>query len=226
MRDSPAWIYARLIGAEWRRGVTGPTSAILFVVALGIGTAGVLGFKLPAEPITLPLSWAVAVAAGFRSAYRVWLAEHEARLKLEKRSLELGLISGRFVDGDNPNPDVPRYLVLMTIKNASGIPITDCTLKGKSSGQADVYALDICEPFSLRIDETAHKPVLSFEMATRHILLPTFSKKEPRWSLFGTVFHPPGPHQFTFSAFSSSAPGTHLTIVASFDTGDWVFSEA
>jgi hypothetical protein len=55
------------------------------------------------------------------------------------------------------------------------IPITDCTLKGKSSGQADVYALDICEKFSLRIDETAHKRVLSFEMATRHILLPTFS---------------------------------------------------
>lgn len=41
--------------------------------------------KLPAEQITIPLSWVVAIGAGFRSAYRVWSSEHDARLALAER---------------------------------------------------------------------------------------------------------------------------------------------
>src|SRR5436853_5641132 len=67
--QSQVWEFVRLLWAEWKSGVTGPTSAVLFVVGLVAGMAGVLGVELPAAKITLPLSWVVAVVAGFRSAY-------------------------------------------------------------------------------------------------------------------------------------------------------------
>ena len=69
--------------------MTSRLSATLFIAALAVGTIGVLGVKPPAARITLPLSWAVAVAAGFRSAYRVWQKENDEKLYIEAKRKEL-----------------------------------------------------------------------------------------------------------------------------------------
>jgi hypothetical protein len=225
------WTFLRLIWAEWSNDVTSRLSALLFVAGLGAGMAGVLGAPLPAERVTLPLSWVVAVMAGVKSAFNVWRKADTARLaaeeklgELQKRGIELALLEGRWLDGDNPKPAASRHLILVSVRNNSGIPINDCLLKGTPGGRDEVYANDVCKPFSLGIGETTHKPFLSFETATRIILLPIFSNK-PEWSLHGRIFDPPGPHQFVFLALSSSASVARLMISASFETGDWKFSE-
>src|SRR5947208_12199544 len=122
--QSQVWEFVRLLWAEWKSGVTGPTSAVLFVVGLVAGMAGVLGVELPAAKITLPLSWVVAVVAGFRSAYAVWSKERTARLAVEKRLSHAYGISFGFQVAHGADNEHNCVEIQLEIKNRTGITLS------------------------------------------------------------------------------------------------------
>jgi hypothetical protein len=241
MRGSQIWAFVRLISAEWKRGVTGPPSAILFVVGLAIGTAGVLGIELPAPRVTLPLSWSVAVATGFRSAYRVWLGEHEkcntAEAKLAKiyqrreQQIEITLAGfGLAVDVNGP----VRQTTLIAVINRTDRRLDDCRLQiAVITRSGRVYAgnvrFSVSDQFSLLVDETKHRPILAFDFGKTRpdLLVPIFDEINGRWAKReeGVVLTP-GDYEIVVEGLSSHTKMERLTLSAKCEGDQWEIKTA
>src|SRR5438876_2275467 len=82
MQPSQFRVFLRLVWGEWTGDVTGKFSAGLFILGIVVGTAGLLGAPPADSKIVVAASWIVAIGAGFRAAYKVWLGERNKNVKL------------------------------------------------------------------------------------------------------------------------------------------------
>jgi hypothetical protein len=113
---------------------------------LAIGTAGVLGVRLPVEWLTLPLSWVVAIVAGFRSAYAVWLSEHDARLAAEAKTKERITVTGLRRNSVDHKLYAKKISISLEIKNDSTENCSNCVVKVEG-----IRALDGTEPYAAHL---------------------------------------------------------------------------
>jgi hypothetical protein len=205
-------------------------SAALFICGLGIGTIGILGVELPAQRITLPLSWAVAIAAGGRSAYRVWFDEHIARVAAEEKQAARGLVlvfdheSAIAHDTDYDPPGQHRQVFLVRIKNEAGISLENCLIQVILTAEHE-NSYPLCAPFPLLIDEHTYKPVIEHVLGNpMQLILPVFWKHTKE----GWTREPGGLVASNFSeivleALSSGTRAVRLKLAPKLEDNHWKF---
>jgi hypothetical protein len=192
-------------------------------------------------PVVLGLltwqSWAIVllviVIAGLSEAsYRAHREEQKMREGAEAKLTEEGSITLSMAPGRALTQDPQgklRQVILASVHNDTGKPIDTIVLQAIiTSPDGHEYPYQLCEPFSLLVDQTQTKDIAEYSIdGDRSLVLPVFwTQVENRW-----VREPGGlviaeEATIILQAISSSARAVRLGLVARFENNHWHFDVA
>jgi hypothetical protein len=127
-QSSQVRIFLRLVWGEWTGDVTGKFSAGLFILGIVVGTAGLLGAPPTDSKIVVAASWIVAIGAGFRAVYKVWLGEHKKNVKLIEdfsSKVNISVSDNNGISEDVSNGMVTKRVQLV-VDGITSAPLVNC----------------------------------------------------------------------------------------------------
>lgn len=167
----------------------------------------------------------------------VWLYREQRQKILNfEQSLKSGmeLVFGRESRGLGWYKSGPlRYLIQVGVRNGTPARLDDCQIQLQiithdGAHRPDWARFMVCEPFSLRPDETKRKPILdyNFDDPAAPICIPIFDEVNNQWKRReGSLILNAGRHDIIVEALSSNTRIARLTLELKYQNNKWEIRE-